>query len=203
MVIDSTKLCTANKPLSYDAIKYLIIHRTDLEDKATGNDNPIANNLLTGTELVSRFKNPLLGTCGLIPYHFLIRYPYGQVEQLLPLSRRGAHAIGYNYQSIGVAVVGRLDLGPASNDQYMTLVMICADLARINKGLIIVGHTDLPGASADKNKHCPGKYLDISKLRYDVEQKNLDELRYNSGPHYDNMSKDEQKAYLVSRSYII
>jgi hypothetical protein len=140
-------------------VRWLVIHRISLSEKAPGNPNPIRDEDLTGEELIRRFRNAGLGTGGRCPYHVLIRHD-ARVEQLLPLTVKGAHAPNYNWRSLGVAVAGRTDLFPILPEQWVQLVKVCIGLIGYwPDGLAIAGHTDLPGASDDPTKQCPGQYL--------------------------------------------
>ena len=150
------------KILPYAALKFVILHRTDLCTlDLQANPHPIENGLLDGPELAERFKNRNLGTAGLTPYHFLIRAndPDFTIEQLIPITLRGAHAIGYNWRSLAVACVGDFRTNYIPHKMWNSLCELLALLIPINGGLDVVGHTDLPGAAADPNKVCPGQHL--------------------------------------------
>ncbi len=140
-------------------IHTLVLHRTDLSRNTPHNPHPISDLMLTGPELAKRFRVRGLGTGGLTPYHFLVLVD-GAVQQLLPLSVVGSHARDYNYASIAVAVVGaKLETQPPLHVQSDSLVRLVAVLRGINGGLDVVGHTDLPGASEDPKKKCPGPFI--------------------------------------------
>lgn len=157
---------TNSKPLPRNQITHLVIHRTDLDKlDPIANPYPIPNSLLDGVSLSSRFKNPALGTGGCIPYHFLIRIDEAYtIEQMLPLTLRGAHAIGYNYRAVGIALVGDFTRYPPPMGQYNKLVSLVSTLLPINGGLLVAGHTDLPGAAADPGKVCPGPFLPVKQV---------------------------------------
>lgn len=171
-VVDRTAECRAANPnntaiLLRLAISHLVVHRTDLDTlDPEANPDPVPNDQLDGPALALRFANPRLGTAGRIPYHFLLRAdePTWTLEQMLPLSARGAHAIGYNWRAIGVAAVGDFRRYPPQPGAYDKLVRLCGLLIPINGGLLTVGHTDLPGAAADTTKVCPGSYLPVKPL---------------------------------------
>jgi len=143
-------------------MKYIVIHRVSLANyDKDQNPDPISDELLNAKEVALRFKNKALGTLGYTPYHILIKQN-GTIEQMLPLSVRGAHSKGYNWCSWAVAVVGNTDQNEIKDAQYHPLVLVCKYLSR--PGLEIVGHTDLPGASADPNKKCPGRFLPLEPI---------------------------------------
>jgi hypothetical protein len=152
------------KPLTWSYLRYLVIHRTDLHNKTDANPDPVSDKDLGGKRLCEIFKahpdpSPKgLGTCGLVPYHVLIKMD-GTAEQMLPLTRRAAHARSYNSWSLAVAVVGDLTERSMVDVQWQSLLRVCLALAPINKGLSVIGHTDLTNASVDPDKKCPGKYL--------------------------------------------
>jgi hypothetical protein len=162
-------------------LAYLVIHKTSLALRdPEANPFPIPNELLDGPSLAGRFTNPKLGTGGLIPYEILVRgNEAAAAEQLLPLYIRGAHAIGYSWRSIAIAVVCQdeltnPDITPAQRDR---LVKICTALVPLGQGLKIVGHTDLPSASADPRKVCPGSKFALDMLTKTVYQSLPDDWR--------------------------
>lgn len=88
--------------------------------------------------------------CG---YHYVIRID-GRVEGGRGIERVGAHALGYNAESVGVAYVGGLDGAgrPADTrtpEQRRALRALLADLRHRYPGARIVGHRDLAA------KACP------------------------------------------------
>ena len=89
-----------------------------------------------------------------IGYHYLI-YLNGQVVKGRPEQEVGAHAQGYNRQSIGVCYVGGLDSQGKPKDtrtdaQKASLVGLLKELRKRYPDAKIVGHHDL-----NKGKACP------------------------------------------------
>jgi hypothetical protein len=178
MILNRIKECYdfADRVNKYEDIKAIVIHKTDLKNKTEANPNPIPDEMLTAIELCTRFKNAPephpkgLGTGGRIPYHFLIRKnENATIEQMLPLCARGAHCIGYNWRSVGVAVVGDFEQHLLLENQWKNLVKLCSILAVVNGGLDIIGHTQ-SGGTWDANKKCPGKYLQTWTLEVEVSK---------------------------------
>jgi len=173
MVTNSTTACARvngnpGKMMPLVAVRYLVIHRTSLDHyDARANPNPVDNIDLSGIQLAEAFANKGLGTGGRIPYHFLVRAD-SKVEQMLPLTQRGAHAIGYNYRSIGIACVGDYRYQPPTPEVWDQLVRLVAALLPLNGGLMLAGHSDLQGATGDTGKVCPGKHLPIGELAEQV-----------------------------------
>lgn len=171
-----TCLAYKGKPLNISNVTHLVIHRCDLHQIGPDNPHPVADEMLDGQTLAMRFRASTqpppygLGTYGRIPYHAVVDLR-ANIQQILPLSLMGAHAIGYNWRSWGVAVVGDTDQRPATADQWEALVWVCSSLAVANRGLIISGHTSLPGASADPTKRCPGRYLPVTRLGVEAERR--------------------------------
>ena len=162
MVIDRTATCYNGKSreLERKRLRYVIVHRISLEAVHIEDDELDAGLLCRAFADVGELAAV---TGGQPPYHFLVR-TNGQAEQCLPISARGAHCKGYNAESIAVAVVGDFTKRPPSSHQYQAVVRLCAALSVINRGLIIAGHTDLPGGSSDPDKVCPGELIPISVL---------------------------------------
>ena len=165
------------KVLPRAAVRYLVIHRTDLNtfDPFT-NPRPVPDDKLDGPALAKRFQDAPaahpagLGTGGLTPYHFLIRAnaPLYTVEQILPLTLRGAHTIGFNWQSWGIALVGDFRKASPPPTQYVNLVSLVAMLLPTNGGLQVMGHTDAPDTSVDPGKRCPGVGLSTAQITADT-----------------------------------
>ena len=91
-----------------------------------------------------------------VGYHFFVKRD-GTVEEGRPIERKGAHAAGNNYDSIGICYAGGIDSNgnPEDNrtvEQKEALLKLTAELCfrfpTINE---ILGHCDLPGVS----KACP------------------------------------------------
>ncbi len=154
----------SGRPLDRSQVRYLMVHHTSLSKYGDDNPHPIPDALIDAPALCGRFSNPALGTGGRPPYHGLTLLD-GRNEQCLPLSIRGAHAIGCNGASVAWAVVG--ETAPANSVQLEALADVCAVLLPwLGLGaLSIVGHTDLPGTSRDPAKKCPRPTIDVPQLR--------------------------------------
>jgi N-acetyl-anhydromuramyl-L-alanine amidase AmpD len=103
-----------------------------------------------------------------IGYHYVIRRD-GIVEKGRPDNRSGAHAAGYNSQSIGICLVGGLDEkgNPKQNftkDQYASLRSLLWDLLDKFDRAEVLGHRDLPGVYKD----CP--CFDVKSWWYATQQ---------------------------------
>jgi len=157
-------------PLRAEYVKYLVWHRTDLRHFTEANPDPIEDVHLTGPELCRRFRNHGLGTGGRPPYHVLILVD-GTIDQCLPLLTKGAHASGYNLSSWGVAVVGDMRYRTPTDAQWVSIIDVGLSLGQLGLGLDFVGHTVLPGASADPHKICPGKYLRPDAISHEVARR--------------------------------
>lgn len=153
--------------LRYARTRFLFVHRISLSRKhKTQNPEPVDDSKLSGEFLIQAFKRRALGTGGRTPYHIFIPQS-GDVEQLLPLDARGAHASGgYNSRSIAIAVAGKLDTAAMLPAQWEALVDACESLQDWRpKGLTVVGHTEQPNASRDPKKRCPGRKVPMDELR--------------------------------------
>lgn len=92
---------------------------------------------------------------------------------------RGAHAMMWNADSIGIAVYGCFDeapegklLDPPPHNLHPTQAQLDALEVLIeglcwwfSKKLFLAGHTELPRASRDPLKVCPGRNLRVAEIR--------------------------------------
>lgn len=172
IIVDRTKECRdifqavypgrEYKLLPFLGVRWLVDHKTGLSQLGPDNPNPVQDVDLDGPTLVDRFaRSPAmppagLGTGGRAPYHILVRRDAAATaEQLLPLTVQGCHSRGYNGRSWALAFVGETP----TDAQYRRIVEVSAILLPANGGLWNTGHTELPGASGDPNKRCPGPGL--------------------------------------------
>ena len=91
-----------------------------------------------------------------IGYHFVIRKD-GSIEQGRPENTIGAHAYGFNSDTIGINVAGNFEIGEPTESQKDSLAMLIAYLAdkyglTINEDTVC-GHRDLMATA------CPGDNL--------------------------------------------
>jgi N-acetyl-anhydromuramyl-L-alanine amidase AmpD len=122
-----------------EAVKYIVIHCS-----ATGPTTDIG---VTEIERWHRERGFLR-----IGYHFVIRRD-GTVERGRPLNMPGAHAVGFNNNSVAVCWVGGVDAQSKVRDnrtreQIDTLRLVVTALTRQFPGAQVVGHRDL---SPDRN----------------------------------------------------
>ena len=107
-------------------------------------------------------------TGGEVPYGWIIGAG-GIIWQCLPISEVGAHARRWNKQAVGVACIGDFRKHDMPGVQYDSLIKLLAALQfGFPRDLAIKGHDELPGASADPNKKCPGDKLSMSNVRQSV-----------------------------------
>jgi len=155
--------------LALTSVRYIVVHRCSFAHwDALQNRHPVSDYDLVGTELARRFReNAHLDTGKRVPYHLTITAG-GQVEQLLPLNRRGAHARGVNWCSWAVTIIGDTDQHEMHGEQWLPLIWTLRLLRDLRPQSEIVGHTDIPGASGDPNKRCPGRHLSLDAVRREV-----------------------------------
>lgn len=110
-------------------------------------------------------------TNGEMPYTFVVCED-GSIDQAIALSDAGPHARKWNVAAVGVAVIGDFRYDPPKAAQWVNLVELSVELLRwlglANHGLY--GHDELPDASSDPTKKCPGSHLDMTSLRLEVQQ---------------------------------
>ncbi len=118
-------------------------------------------------------------TGGQMPYSVVIYQTreYGpiMVEQALPISEVGPHALRWSDEAIGVAVLGDFRKAKPSFELWNVTVDICAALAfwvNDNVSEILRGHSELPHGSSDPDKDCPGELgFPMDKMRVVVTNK--------------------------------
>ena len=107
-----------------------------------------------------------------IGYHYLVRRN-GQIQNGRPETRVGAHAAGVNSVSLGVCLSGHGDLVPPTDAQYESLIRLLTQLCkRYNiPHTNIVGHREIHkiDPSVRTTKTCPGKKVDMDKIRESVK----------------------------------
>lgn len=149
--------------MARSAVRLLVVHHTSLSQGGADNPHPVPDEHIDGPALAARFvANAGLGTGQCVPYHGLTLWS-GRNEQMLPLSVRGAHALGVNGVSWAWAIVG--EERPASFEQLSALADVCAVLSVLGGGLELMGHADVPGGSRDAQKTCPRPTVDMDQLR--------------------------------------
>ena len=107
-----------------------------------------------------------------IGYHYFIDKE-GEIYECRPIDTMGAHAYGYNDQSIGICYEGNFNKEKMSPKQEDSAVMLIALLNLAYDDSSIVKHCDLV-----KDKTCPGKYFPFDSLMKKIEicTKNLESL---------------------------
>jgi len=143
---------------SLGLIQNIIVHR--LGPKAGITVNEVTESFLnTDKYAAGSYTN------GQQPYHFWVDVA-GRAYQLIPLDEVGWHALRWSKNSVGIACSGDFRISPPTDAQLQTLTGICLALVLwIGDDWKIFGHTELPGATLDLGKECPGKFMDIPTLR--------------------------------------
>lgn len=85
-----------------------------------------------------------------IGYHYVIPLS-GKIEEGRPEDKIGAHARGYNSQSLGICLIGTSKFTRKQWMALRSLVLSLSEKYEVLKGNI-VGHRDLPNVA----KSCPG-----------------------------------------------
>lgn len=167
-VTDRTRLITGiyGKRLTVD-IEFIMIHRFGWGLMSEWKDRKVR----PSAEGVAGFYASLDGkpTGGKMPYTFVVNQA-GSVEQARPITDITPHGRSYNRRSVGVAVLGDFRKFDVPKDQWNSLVELVALLKERWPLSKVVGHTDMPGASADKNKICPGYKLSTVQLEGEADK---------------------------------
>ncbi len=156
---------------SREQIEGIIVHRIEVsqEDSSFG-DSP---------REVERFfvEHPIgkKATGGDMPYPLIIEAD-GKITQTLPFNLIAPHAVAANPSTIGLALIGDFREQAPSGPQMKSLLQTCIQLVmaigipteKLSEHLR--GHDEIPGASRDPDKECPGRILDMTDLRRRVSQ---------------------------------
>lgn len=137
-------MATGIKPLAPEDVKYIAIHCSATN---AGQDVGV-------TEIDRWHRNRGFIKIG---YHFVIRRN-GTLEIGRPITERGAHVEDFNHCSIGICMVGGVDMSkrmlPENNFtkfQFDTLKTLVLDLKSKFPQAIVQGHRDFPEVA----KACP------------------------------------------------
>lgn len=97
-----------------------------------------------------------------IGYHYVIEKD-GKLKKGRDGKFIGAHVRGHNKNSIGICMIGNLDEKLPTKKQVKTLIKFLKKKLKKHNISIknVVGHREFPGVT----KTCPGKRIDIDKLR--------------------------------------
>ena len=165
-------------------LKLIAVHRTgkDLVNGIDLGDTAVeVCSHFTGAN--DTFPEVAKATGGEVPYGFMIGGNLGLPEydgviwQCLPLSEKGSHARRFNSIAVGVAVIADPRVRPCSEAQMQSLIDLLVLLSmniKLEPADCIRGHMELPRASSDPNKLCPGPLLPMDVLREDVTQARAD-----------------------------
>jgi N-acetyl-anhydromuramyl-L-alanine amidase AmpD len=137
---------------------HIIVHR--IEPELGENTPALAKAFQDGREFQAGYY-----TGKQFPYHFVI-WRDGQIDQSLAILDTGPSAVAWNKRSISIATVGHFHKGEEPTPpQWQSLVNLCALLAWWTKVYVLAGHTELPHATLDPFKSCPGSGLSMEDLR--------------------------------------
>ena len=131
-------------------IKAVVVHHTAAGEQSA--------------EEIAKFHVESRGFPG-IGYHYLI-HRGGAVEKVNAVRTVSFHCGEWNRRAVGVAVVGNLERGLATDRQWGVLVELVTELCRaFGVGAAqVVGHREVPGART----LCPGRNMDMERLRKEV-----------------------------------
>ncbi len=97
-----------------------------------------------------------------IGYHWLINKDgnliKGRSEKFI-----GAHVFGHNKNSIAVCLIGNLEKSPPTKKQIETLIKFLKQKIKKHNLSVenILGHKEM----TENEKMCPGKFVDLEKIR--------------------------------------
>ena len=164
------------RPRDLASIDRLIIHRIDFsqdEDGAYPDIVPIFVDDLDGYKVAQRFMDgrpfrPGAYTGREVPYSLLCRTD-GSWDQLLTLDDISPHAKRWNATGLALSFAGDFRRHEPTAAQWQSGIEMARCLMTwLGKTDEIFGHTELPGATNDAEKKCPGGYFPMAKFRGDV-----------------------------------
>lgn len=152
------------KRRTIDEIVGVMIHRVG-KDFSPGATTDFGN---TAEEICQEFTDGVAApyTGSKVPYSFIVEDD-GRVAQCLPLSWVGPHALKMSRGWLSVALIGDFRYSSPSNEQFGSAVILVRSLlGAIGQGVgAVQGHTDVPGATSDSKKVCPGECLNLYELK--------------------------------------
>lgn len=111
-----------------------------------------------------------------IGYHWVIGNGHGMPDGQIEAGRKedlvGAHCVGYNFNSIGICIVGDTDKTPPTPAQMKTLITKLVQLRKQYSipARNILGHRETASGTAE-GKTCPGKLVDMDQLRIAISKR--------------------------------
>lgn len=125
-----------------ESVKYIVVHCSATNPKQ---DFDVED--LRSMHLKRGFKK--------VGYHFVITRA-GDIQTGRSLDEAGAHVMGYNNQSLGICLIGGVDVKnkPEDNytlEQYASLAQLVEALVEMYPKAIVQGHRDFPNVA----KACP------------------------------------------------
>jgi len=135
--------------LTTDSVVYIVVHSSNTKPRQKVNKAFI--------ERIHRLKGRLW-----VGYHFILDRK-GNIETGRSLDQPGAHAPGFDSQSIGICLAGGMDQDGAPSDNFTkeqkdSLLTLLTYLHTQFPQAIVVGHRDLPNA----NTLCP--HFDVQQF---------------------------------------
>lgn len=109
-------------------------------------------------------------TNGEMPYAIVIP-TNGNIELALEIGDWGPHAARWNAQGIGVAVIGDFTKHKPTEAQVKSSVELSTFFGMWFGGVNSFGHTELPGASSNPKKVCPGEHFPMDFIRKESASK--------------------------------
>jgi N-acetylmuramoyl-L-alanine amidase len=102
-----------------------------------------------------------------IGYHFGIELINNHFEILVGrmMTEQGAHAAGFNADSLGICFVGNYDLSPPPSNMWDLGLKLVASLTRVFHIPLsqVRGHCDF------SEKTCPGSQFDVARFREELK----------------------------------
>lgn len=145
------------------SLRWFVVHRFGWIDRNEFGVNGVSPDAEGVSDFYAREPEASRATGGKPPYTFIIDH-FGTVEQVYPVGAITPHATRFNVSGVGVAVLGDFRFVPPTDQQIKSLTELWSLFVSAWPGMSIVGHTDLPNATKDVRKVCPGRNMDLVKI---------------------------------------
>ena len=92
-----------------------------------------------------------------VGYHFVVS-PAGRIFRGRPVDRLGAHVLGHNVGTVGIALMGHFEVEQPTPQALASLAHVRTRLVPGGARALLLGHRDHRG---HETSACPGRHLEL------------------------------------------